>query len=1266
MLFAGSTFSQCYISNISVYGSTNFCAGDSVLLEVYGSSMPLPAAFQWYRGNNGIPGATNSTYYASISGQYSCELTSCDFGYSSNVVQVHVSPSPLATLTADGPTAICGGSTVILIVSGNGSMGNQCQWRLNGNNIVGATAINYAASAAGNYDCILSNSCGIDTSGIIAVTVLPTPEAIISSDAPTILCNGGAVTLSTDSFTNYLYSWYKNDNVIPGMVFPHYLVGYEGIYYVKVKDTTDNCSRNSGSITVSMGPLSATINSSATSPVCVGTSVVLTASANFSVLSYQWKKNGIPIQSATSINYSFHVDSNAVYTVDVTNTCGTVSSPGYSLLVITLPVSSITAASSTGFCSPDSVVLNANTGIGLSYQWYLNSTSSPITGATASSYAVYASGTYFVMVTNSATGCHLNSNSIPVSSLGIVASVFPSGTIRTCDSLLLTANSGAGFSYQWKKNGTDIVGATSQTFTVYDFGANNYNVVMTGNCGSNPSNTVNVTIDTIAIAHNITLIFINLPTCIGVCGGLSLTVCEGQSAMIGFNRFFPYGPQVNPQWYLNGNLIQNPSAYLSASDYDNWVITNLTQPGNYYCSISNGCGITWSDTNHLVVNPAAAAFITANGPTTFCSGGSVQLTASTGPGYTYQWRNNGVSITGATNSIYTASSPGTYSCYVTSPLNCGRLSNFINVSIGTSVPVISANLTSFCPGNNVLLSTQLIAGSSYQWQVNGTNIFGATSSSYAANIAGSYSCVITGGCGAGSSNTIVITQAAPVLANIIAVGSTTICSGNSVTLNADTSSDYMYQWKLNGIAISGTAASFYNASATGSYTCVVTNACGSITSNAISVTVNALPVATISAGGSTAFCSGDSVTLFANTDTGLLYQWKLNGGTIPGAVSSSYAAMAMGTYTCDVSNSCGNVMSNAISVTVNVIPVATITAGGPVVFCTGDSVTLNANTGTGLSYQWKLNGTSITGATLSSFNATSAGSYNCIVTNNCGNASSNSVAVTITSLPVATITANGSATFCMGDSVLLSANTGTGFTYQWKLNGTIIIGATSSSFAAFAGGDYICVVTAGCGSVESNAISVTQGPAIPATPNPVFGVVHPCPGSMGFVYSIPAESGATFYTWTVPPTITIINGQGTTSITVDFGPTFTSAHMTVTAGNACGSSSPRTKFIAKGPQCLHVVIQNYHTRNASDEQTDFNAEVFPNPSSSYFTVRVSSPDNGKYFFIIRDLLGREVERVEKAEVGKLVNFGYALANGIYIMEVVQDGSRKILRIVKSE
>ncbi|MFN5784781.1 MAG: SBBP repeat-containing protein, partial [Flavobacteriia bacterium] len=283
----------------------------------------------------------------------------------------------------------------------------------------------------------------------------------------------------------------------------------------------------------------------------------------------------------------------------------------------------------------------------------------------------------------------------------------------------------------------------------------------------------------------------------------------------------------------------------------------------------------------------------------------------------------------------------------------------------------------------------------------------------------------------------------------------------------------------------------------GTYTQTLTNVAGCDSIITLNLTINPLPTATITPAGATTFCQGASVVLNANTGTGLSYQWKNNGANISGATAASYTATAAGSYTVFVtnSNSC-SATSTALSITVNPLPTATITPAGATTFCQGASVVLNANTGTGLTYQWKDNGTNISGATAASYTATAAGSYTVVVTNsNSCSATSTALSITVNPLPTATITPAGATTFCQGVSVVLNANTGTGLSYQWKNNGANISGATAASYTATAAGSYTVVVTnSNSCSATSTALSITVNPLPTATITPA-GATTFCQGA---------------------------------------------------------------------------------------------------------------------------------------------------------------------------
>src|SRR5690606_26187951 len=129
----------------------------------------------------------------------------------------------------------------------------------------------------------------------------------------------------------------------------------------------------------------------------------------------------------------------------------------------------------------------------------------------------------------------------------------------------------------------------------------------------------------------------------------------------------------------------------------------------------------------------------------------------------------------------------------------------------------------------------------------------------------------------------------------------TVCAGTALNLSVvATGTSLTYQWRLNGGDIAGaTSATYTVASAAagnaGNYDVVITNGCGTVTSSAVAVVVNAAPSITAQPTAQAA-CNGSNVTFNVTaTGTGLSYQWKLNGANVTagtGGTTASYTVAA--------------------------------------------------------------------------------------------------------------------------------------------------------------------------------------------------------------------------------------------------------------------------------------------------------------------------------------------------------------------------------------
>jgi hypothetical protein len=152
--------------------------------------------------------------------------------------------------------------------------------------------------------------------------------------------------------------------------------------------------------------------------------------------------------------------------------------------------------------------------------------------------------------------------------------------------------------------------------------------------------------------------------------------------------------------------------------------------------------------------------------------------------------------------------------------------------------------------------------------------------------------------------------------------------------------------------------------------------------------------------------------------------------------------------------------------------VATITPSGTVTYCRLIPVTLSANTGTGITYQWYKGFTLLTGETNSTYTTTKRGSFKVAESTGVCNSTSAYTTVSRIATPQAFITVYGNTDICSTGSVLMRANNAGAHVhvYQWNKGGLPISGATDRPYTATSTGDYTVTVT------NDNGCSATSAP----------------------------------------------------------------------------------------------------------------------------------------------------------------------------------------------
>ena len=346
------------------------------------------------------------------------------------------------------------------------------------------------------------------------------------------------------------------------------------------------------------------------------------------------------------------------------------------------------------------------------------------TGASTNSITVTPTITtkYFVTVSDGITTCK-DSVTVTVSDIGSFNPL--QDTVKVCgDSTILDA--GAGYaSYNWSN------GATTRVINADASGK--YFVTVTNASGCSARDTSVISIINANIIQSDT------------------TVCKGNNLTLQINL----KPNQNATWSTGATT---PS-----------IVVNPTVKTTYKVTVSDGI-TTCTDS---VVVDVSSSELKVTDPAAVCSPGVVNLTdaavtagSAAGLTYTY-WKD--VNATQALANPDKVSVSGTYYIVGTSSTGCTSAPTAVKVTINPLpvASIVAPAQTAICDRSTISLTAT--GGTSYQWLLNGAVIAGATSSTYAASLAGSYEVnVIALGCTtkvAAPVNLSLITAAVPKFSN---------------------------------------------------------------------------------------------------------------------------------------------------------------------------------------------------------------------------------------------------------------------------------------------------------------------------------------------------------------------------------------------------------------------------------------------------------------------------------------------------------------------
>jgi hypothetical protein len=261
------------------------------------------------------------------------------------------------------------------------------------------------------------------------------------------------------------------------------------------------------------------------------------------------------------------------------------------------------------------------------------------------------------------------------------------------------------------------------------------------------------------------------------------------------------------------------------------------------------------------------------------------------------------------------------------------------------------------------------------------------------------------------------------------------------------------------------------------------------------------------------------------------------------------------------SNGCDSVVT--LQLTVNAPTPITISAQGSSIICSGSSINITAPSGYS-NYLWN------TGATTSSISVGTAGDYSVSTTdaNGCV-AQSNTISIAVqNAVPARPVAIVGELNPCgfVGNGQTLTYSTDpipNALSYSWLLtDGIAAVGRTDSNVitvtypAGFTTGQIRVTPVNACGNGLARAIypKLESIATVPVFTQSVTSVCNIRGTATTATYSILPISGCSSYQWTLPSNTTLISGQGTTSIQVSFGSSFTNGSISVIGISSCGNS----------------------------------------------------------------------------------------------------------------
>ncbi|MFN8340183.1 MAG: T9SS type A sorting domain-containing protein [Cyclobacteriaceae bacterium] len=690
--------------------------------------------------------------------------------------------------------------------------------------------------------------------------------------------------------------------------------------------------------------------------VCAGTAVTLVAEASEgnTISWYAGATNNKVAATGNTLSID-NLQESLTFYVSATNELGC-STERIAVSALVTPMPAISSVSTATICAGNTANLTALGANGTTFQWFDDAASTQQIATNAGTFqtpVLNASKDYYVRLAGDG-GCNsaLQTVHVEVMNMPTITSVSNSGTICAGSTVSFTAVGQNGASFNWYADAAaaQLVASGSEVFTTPALEKTTTYYVQLSN-GKGCVSAVQAVSAQVAQIPQITAV---TP---------AQTLCAGQNTVITADA-------INAEsfnWYADASATQ-----LVVKNNGMLVLNNVQQSVTYYVKAINpqGCSSSIQSVSVEVSTIPSITAVTSTGAV--CVGGNVELSAAGLYGETFNWYADaaGTKLV-ATNSgkltVPSIQASATYYVQLTNANGCTSTMQSVTAEAIQIPQLLSVNATgTICAGNNLQIEAKGAYGNIFNWyaDANGTMLIASndgtlslsnvsTSATYFVRVQNASGCV--------SDLKSVTTSVSPVPAINQVTTTGVICSGGSVTLNANGENGTVYNWyaDINGqqlLASTGGSYHIPSLEATTTYYVQLVNntGCKSVMT-AVEASTSPVPNVT-NVAQSAAICAGNQATLIAQGDNANQFNWyadakatqliETNDGTYVTealAFNKTYYVQAIGAQGCVSS-------IHAVTATVNELPVVLTTTDASI--CSGNVATLTAMANNGSTINW--------------------------------------------------------------------------------------------------------------------------------------------------------------------------------------------------------------------------------------------------------------------------------------------------------------------------